>query len=114
MFVLGWIGRWTSQETLRPHKASRRESMVSVPWQTSLNRISFHVNGSIRGNVLKKLSSCEKVLECIIYPGYLLQISDGDSTNNHWKMDPLLFCKALNTVWKEETGKFESLGTYHL
>ena len=65
MFVLCWIGRCNSQETLRQNKATRRASLDSVSWQTSLNWISFHVKGSISGKVLKKLFSCEKALELV-------------------------------------------------
>ena len=43
-------------------------------------------------------------------PGYLLQISDGDSANGYWQMD-LCFSKELDTVWKEENGRFEGLKT---
>ena len=46
MFVLCWIGRCNSQETLTQNKATRRESLDSVSWQTSLNWISFRVKGA--------------------------------------------------------------------
>ena len=106
MFVLCWIGRCNSQETLTQNKATRRESLDSVSWQTSLNWISFHVKGSISGKVLKKLFSCEKALELV--PWVLASDFRRDSTNGQWEMD-LCFSKELDAVWKEENGRFEGL-----
>ena len=66
------------------------------------------MKGSISGQVLKKLFSCEKALELV--PWVLASDFRRDSTNGQWEMD-LCFSKELDAVWKEENGRSEGLKT---